>query len=214
MVDPDAPSRAAASYRHWLHWLVVDLTGHCNSTMCVFDADCKTKAQTRETVDPAAAAGDEGADADAAAARKCGKTLAAYAGPSPPPGSGLHRYLPTDSASRARYTATILTLYLTDHHCTQREYSSLVRYDKSSAKLDAAAAAASSGAAAAAGQVCRAAVSAAGALLGRAGRAGPGQRPRQVRPQRPGPGPAGRRPLLRVPALIRPGATRPVASHP
>jgi hypothetical protein len=82
MVDPDAPSRANPSYRHWLHWLVVDLHGLCNSTTCVFNEHCHAEASAHEDSDsPAGAA-------------KCGRTLTSYAGPAPPPGSGPHRSPP------------------------------------------------------------------------------------------------------------------------
>lgn len=96
MVDPDAPSRAGPAYRHWLHWLVVDLHGLCNSTTCLFTERCHAEARAP-------------GDADSAAgAAKCGRTLASYAGPAPPAGSGPHRSAlspaprPTDAAAACR----------------------------------------------------------------------------------------------------------------
>jgi phosphatidylethanolamine-binding protein (PEBP) family uncharacterized protein len=37
MVDPDAPVRQDRANRHWLHWLVVDVRGHCTSSECTYD---------------------------------------------------------------------------------------------------------------------------------------------------------------------------------
>ena len=65
IVDPDAPSWADPKLRHWLHWLVVDVQGVCNSTTCRLDESC---------------------DPD-----RRGITIASYMGPSPPRNSGPHR---------------------------------------------------------------------------------------------------------------------------
>mmetsp|Transcript_55901 Transcript_55901/g.136979 ORF Transcript_55901/g.136979 Transcript_55901/m.136979 type:complete len:315 (+) Transcript_55901:147-1091(+) len=65
MLDPDAPSRQDPRMRHWLHWLVVDVRGKCNSTMCEFDPAENTGVAEAAT----------------------------YKGATPPKGTGLHRYV-------------------------------------------------------------------------------------------------------------------------
>jgi phosphatidylethanolamine-binding protein (PEBP) family uncharacterized protein len=57
-VDPDAPSPEHPEFRHWLHWMVINLPGTGS-----------------DHVDP-----------------HQGHTLATYTGPSPPAGTGPHRY--------------------------------------------------------------------------------------------------------------------------
>jgi len=57
-VDPDAPSPEHPRFRHWLHWLVINIPGN----------------------------GGEHVDTHQ------GNTLAPYIGPSPPAGTGPHRY--------------------------------------------------------------------------------------------------------------------------
>jgi len=57
-IDPDAPSPEHPEFRHWLHWLVINIPGTGG-----------------DHVDP-----------------HKGHTLAPYMGPSPPAGTGPHRY--------------------------------------------------------------------------------------------------------------------------
>jgi len=57
-VDPDAPSPDNPEFRHWLHWLVINIPGTGG-----------------DHIDP-----------------HQGNTIATYMGPSPPAGTGAHRY--------------------------------------------------------------------------------------------------------------------------
>lgn len=59
MMDPDAPSRKTHEYRHWLHWLILNIPG----------------------------TGSDHIHVDS------GHVTSAYTGPSPPKGTGLHRYV-------------------------------------------------------------------------------------------------------------------------
>jgi phosphatidylethanolamine-binding protein (PEBP) family uncharacterized protein len=81
MIDPDAPSRANPIYAQWLHWAVVNV--------------------------PAA---NVVATATNAQLQKGANVVAEYAGPTPPPGSGLHRYVILVYRQSAAVTAPSTTI--------------------------------------------------------------------------------------------------------
>ena len=75
MVDPDAPNRADPKAAQWLHWLVVNIPG--KSLQCLSSSD--------HCLCP----GEDLSGGDVS----LGKVLMQHNGPSPPQGSGPHRYV-------------------------------------------------------------------------------------------------------------------------
>ena len=75
MVDPDAPNRADPKAAQWLHWLVVNIPGK--------------SLQWVSSSDHCLCPGEDLSGGDVS----LGKVLMQHNGPSPPQGSGPHRYV-------------------------------------------------------------------------------------------------------------------------